>query len=235
MFRSLSFAFLMGVTALSAQAKDDVLDVVSPFELKGKDPISSGSIFLKMDVLETLIDAKADGTLIPGLASGWSVSDENLTWTFTLRDNVRFHDGEVMNGDTVAQSLNWSKNNGGLLARTPVKSITGEANTVTIELLEPFSMLPAMLVEYRSAIISPKSIGQDGNIIDVVGTGPYQVTAFSPPIKMTVQGFNDYWGKAAAINKAAYHGISRAETRALMAESGDADLTLSLDPASFTR
>ncbi|MDD1781171.1 ABC transporter substrate-binding protein [Enterovibrio sp. ZSDZ35] len=234
MIRTLSFALIAGVTALSVHAEDGVLDVVAPFELKGKDPITSGGILLKMDVTETLVDAEADGRLIPGLADAWEVSEDGLTWTFKLRDNVLFHDGQPMNGDAVAQSLDWSRNNGGLLAKTPIKNISGQGNTVTITLSEPFAMLPAMLVEYRSAIISPSSI-KDGNVVEVVGTGPYKVAEFSPPIKMTVEAFEDYWGKSAVIDKAAYHGISRAETRALMAESGDADVTLSLDPASFNR
>lgn len=234
MLRCLSLGLLMTTTALPVLAADGVLDVVAPFEIKGADPITSGNIFLKMDVTETLVDAEADGTLVPGLATEWSVSGDSLTWTFTLREDVVFHDGTPLDGAAAAAALNWSRGNGGLLAKTPVESITGEGSTVTMTLSEPFAMLPAMLVEYRSAIIAPSSIN-DGVVTTVVGTGPYRVTEFSPPNGMKVEAFDGYWGEQAVVAQAAYHGVSRAETRALMAESGDADITLSLDPASFTR
>lgn len=234
MIRPLSIALFAASATFQAYATDGVLDVVAPFELKGKDPISSGSILLKMDVTETLVDAEPDGTLIPGLATGWQVSDDGLTWTFKLRENVVFHDGSALTGESVASSLEWSRNNGGLLAKTPINSISGEGHTVTIQLSERFAILPAMLVEYRSAIIAPSSI-IDGKVTNVVGTGAYRALEFLPPNKMVVETFDNYWGDRAKIEQAVYHGISRAETRALMAESGDADLTLGLDPASFTR
>lgn len=234
MLRCLSLGLLLTSTALPVLAADGVLDVVAPFEIKGADPVTSGNIFLKMDVTETLVDAKADGTLFPGLATEWTTSEDGLTWTFTLREGVVFHDGSALDGAAVAAALEWSRGNGGLLAKTPIESITGEGLTVTMTLTEPFAMLPAMLVEYRSAIIAPSSI-KDGKVTEVIATGPYRVTEFSPPNGMKVDAFARYWGDKAIVPKAAYHGVSRAETRALMAESGDADITLSLDPASFTR
>ncbi|MBA84934.1 MAG: ABC transporter substrate-binding protein [Rhodobacteraceae bacterium] len=234
MIRSLTLAALLASSALPVFAADKVLDVVAPFEIKGADPITSGNILLKMDVAETLVDAQADGTLIPGLATDWTVSEDGLTWTFTLREGVTFHDGSAMDAAAIAAALNWSRDNGGLLAKTPITEITGEGQAVIMTLSAPFAMLPAMLVEYRSAIIAPSSI-EDGKVTKVIATGPYRITEFSPPTKMLVEAYEGYWGKTAAIAKAAYHGVSRAETRALMAESGDADITLSLDPASFTR
>lgn len=234
MFRTFTLSLLMTGIALPALANDGVLDVVAPFELKGADPVTSGSILLKMDVTETLVDADAQGRLVPSLATEWSASADGLVWIFTLRDGVTFHDGSAMDGAAVANALEWSRTNGGLLAKTPVATISGEGQTVTITLTEPFAMLPAMLAEHRSAIIAPSSI-VGGSVTEVIGTGPYRVTEFSPPNKMTVAAFGGYWGDAAAVDQAVYHGVSRAETRALMAESGDADITLSLDPASFTR
>ncbi|NSY40439.1 ABC transporter substrate-binding protein [Leisingera sp. ANG59] len=234
MFRTLTLSLLMAGTALPAMANDGVLDVVAPFELTGADPVTSGHVFLKMDVTETLVDADAEGRLVPGLATEWKSSADGLDWIFTLRDNVSFHDGSAMDGAAAAKALDWLRANGGLLAKAPVAAISSEDQTVTITLTEPFAMLPAMLAEHRSAIIAPSSFA-GGPVTEVIGTGPYRVTEFSPPNKMTVEAFGDYWGDAAAIDRAVYHGVGRSETRALMAESGDADITLSLDPASFTR
>lgn len=236
MFRTLSLALFMSGAALPALATEGVLDVVAPFELKGPDPVQSGNILIKMDVTETLVDADATGALLPGLATSWTVAEDGLSWRFVLRDGVSFHDGSKMDAAAVAQSLERSRDNGGLLAKAPIQEIAPlDDMTVQITLSEPFAMLPSMLAEYRSAIIAPDAIAEDGSVTSAIGTGPYRVTDYAPPNKMTVAAFADYWGQAPVIADAVYHGISRSETRALMAESGDADITLTLDPASVTR
>lgn len=232
----ISLTALLLSAALPAFATDGVLDVVAPFEISGADPVQSGHIFLKMDVTETLVDADATGKLLPGLATEWSVSEDALRWQFVLRDGVLFHDGTKMDAQAVAASLNRSRANGGLLAKAPIADIhAADARTVAFDLSAPFAMLPAMLAEYRSAIISPASFDAEGKVAEVVGTGAYRVTRFEPPNVLGVEAFGPYWGTPAEISQATYQAASRAETRALMAESGDADVTLYLDPASVTR
>lgn len=236
MFRAYSIAALLVTTALPALANDNVLDVAAPFEIKGADPVLSGNIYQKMDVLETLVGADATGTLVPALATSWSASEDGLTWTFALREGVTFHDGSALDGAAVATSLNRARVNGGTLGKAPIAEIRAtEDGTVAITLSEPFAVLPAMLAEYTSGIIAPSSINADGSVSDLIGTGPYRVTELAPPNQMRITAYDGYWGSAPAIADATYHAVSRAETRALMAESGDADITLSLDPASTTR
>ena len=235
MKRTATSALALFLLAAPAFANDGVLDVVAPFEIKGADPIQSGNIFLKMDVTETLVDADKTGKLLPNLATAWTVSEDGLTWTFELQKDVVFHDGSKMDAAAVAASLERSRTNGGLLAKAPIAAIGTSGDAVEITLETAFATLPAMLAEYRSAIIAPSSFGEDGAVTELVGTGPYAVTAFNAPTKLEVAAFDGYWGEAAKIGQAVYHAASRAETRALMAESGDADVTLYLDPASVTR
>ncbi|MFS4581474.1 ABC transporter substrate-binding protein [Phaeobacter sp. C3_T13_0] len=236
MTRPFALATLMACTAIPAFANDGVLDVVSPFEIASPDPVISGHIYQRMDVTETLVDADSNGKLLPGLATEWSASENGLVWTLTLREGVTFHDGAALDGAAVAKSLGRSRDNGGLLSKAPISEIRPSGDlSVEIEMTEPFAMLPAMLAEYRSAIIAPSTIAEDGAVTGLIGTGPYRVKDLSPPSKMIVEGFDNYWGASAAIPNAVYHGVSRSETRALMAESGDADITLYFDPASATR
>jgi len=84
-------------------------------------------------------------------------------------------------------------------------------------------------------IIAPSSIDAEGNVVAAVGTGPFKVDELSPPQSLTTSRFNDYWGEAAKISKVSYLATKRAETRALMAESGDADIVFTLDPSGFKR
>ena len=111
-----------------------------------------------MDVIETLVNTDDTGRLLPGLATEWSPSEDGFVWTFTLRRNVKFHDGTEMNGAAVANALEHSRANGGLLAKAPIDSIEADGNAVRFNLSSPFAMLPAMLAEYRSGIIAPRCL-----------------------------------------------------------------------------
>lgn len=232
MFRAFPLSLVLALSALPAFANDGVLDVAAPFEIKGPDPVLSGDIFLKMDVVETLVGADAAGTLQPALATKWAPSNDGLVWTFTLRSGVRFHDGSEMDAEAVALSLNRARANGATLSKAPITDIRATpAGTVEIVLSQPFAVLPAMMAEYSSGIVALT----DGAVDTLIGTGPYSVTEMSPPNQMRVTAYEGYWGQTAVIPDAIYHAVSRAETRALMAESGDAEITLTLDPASVSR
>ncbi|MFC7704671.1 ABC transporter substrate-binding protein [Plastorhodobacter daqingensis] len=236
--RTFAAAAAIAVTAfpLGAAAQNDgVLDIVAPFEIKGADPTTSGSIFIKMDVAETLVNADADGELVPGLATHWEVSEDGLVWRFHLRDGVVFHDGTPFTAEAAVRALSVARDKPGLLAQAPISAIEADAGDLLIRLTEPFAPMPAFLSEYRSLIYAPAAYAEDGSVEAVIGTGAYRVTRMEAPLKLTVEAFDAYWDGAPAVERAVYHSVGRAETRALMAESGDADYVFNLDPASVAR
>ncbi len=214
---------------------DDRLDVVAQFEIQAPEPSTSGYIFTRMGIAETLVNADAEGHLIPGLATDWAVSEDGLTWTFTLRDGVRFHDGTAMTADTVVNALEIARGKPGPLADLPITGIAPGEGAITVTLSEPLAALPAYLAEFRSQILAPASYGPDGAGVEIIGTGPYRITAMAPPLSLDATAFADYWGPPPHIADVGYSGVSRVETRALMAESGEADFVFGLDPASVSR
>nr|WP_111298709.1 ABC transporter substrate-binding protein [Paracoccus saliphilus] len=233
--RHLLPAALATVLAAPAFATDGVLDVVAPFEIKGADPSTSGAIFIKMELAETLVNADADGRLVPGLATDWTVSDDGLEWIFRLRQGVSFHDGTPMTAGTVASALNHARAKPGLLDTAPITVIEPAGDDLRITLSEPFAPLPAFLSEYRALIYAPAAYDAAGNATQVIGTGPYRLTAMQEPLRLEAERFDGYWGEAAHIPQVTYQAVGRAETRALLAESGDADYVFTLDPASVAR
>lgn len=224
---------LLAAPAL-AQA-DTTLDVVAQFEIQAPEPSTSGYIFTRMGIAETLVNADAEGRLTPGLATVWAMSQDGLSWTFTLREDVVFHDGTPMTSETVVNALEIARAKPGPLAGLPIIGISAGEGEITIALSEPLAALPAFLAEYRSQILAPASYGPDGAGVQIIGTGPYRITDLQPPLSLDATAFEGYRGAAPQIADVSYSGVSRVETRALMAESGEAEFVFGLDPASVSR
>ena len=225
-------SYLLLALPLHAFATEAPFSVVAPFEIVSPDPETSGSIFQRMGLTETLVEVDAGGRLLPGLAASWQTSEDGLSWDFTLRDDVMFHDGTALTAPAAAASLQGTLHQQGLLKKTPITAISAEGNAVRVRLREPFSALPAFFAENRTVILAPSAYDAEGNVLAVVGTGPFTLTGFEPPLRLDARRYDAYWGKPPAIKAVKYSAVSRAETRALMAESGDADLAYNLDPSA---
>ena len=227
-------ALLLLNLPLAAETRTSVT-VASPWEVASADPAVSGFAIQKLQIMENLVDADTEGALRPGLASDWSASEEGLSWTFTLREGVSFHDGTAFDAASAAEALNRAYEQPGVLAQAPISGIEAGEGTVVVELERPFAALPALMAHATTVIPAPGALDADGVPTTLIGTGPFRVTTFSPPQAIEMARFEDYWGEAPAIETASYLAAGRAETRALLAESGDADLVFTLDPAGFTR
>ena len=221
------------IASTAVYAKDHI-NVAAPWEITSADPATDGYIFLRMGVMETLVDTDADGALKPGLASQWSASDDGLSWTFTVRE-ANFHDGSPLTAEAVAKALTRAVELPGPLSKAPISDISSDANDVVFNLESPYAILPATLAHSTAIIPAPAAFDSDGKPQSVIGTGPFKVDELAPPQSMSTSRFDDYWGTAAKVAGANYLAVKRAETRALMAESGDADLVFTLDPSGFKR
>ena len=107
-FRRTLLAFALAAAGVSAQAQTDITVAVQ-LEPPHLDPTSAaaGAIdtVLYSNVFEGLTRFMADGSVVPGLAESWEISDDGLTYTFTLRSGVTFHDGTTMDAEDVKFSL----------------------------------------------------------------------------------------------------------------------------------
>ncbi|SDL51417.1 peptide/nickel transport system substrate-binding protein [Franzmannia pantelleriensis] len=233
--RSLGLALLLGLLPLTASADDRTLDVVAPWEITGLDPSTSGYVFGRMGIAETLVDTDDDDQLSPGLATDWQVDDDDLTWRFRLRDDVTFHDGSPLTAEAAAKSLEHAWRKPGMLDSAPITAIEADADEVVFHLNEAFAPLPALLAHSTTLILAPDAYGENGDVRELIATGPYRLASLAPPQRLTAERFDEYWGDAPAIEQTSYLAVGRGETRALMAESRDADIVFTLDPASRAR
>jgi glutathione transport system substrate-binding protein len=116
--------------------------------------------------------------VIPALATSWHSSPDAITWTATLRSNVRFHDGNPFNADAVVASFSRMIDvRRGLAGSSNVRRIVDSVQSlgplsVVFHLKAPFASFPRLLATI--SIVSPKA-DHDGYLSrHAVGTGPYR-------------------------------------------------------------
>ena len=223
------------VPANAATADKKTLQIAAPWEIGSLDPAKTGYIFTRMQVSETLVGVDAQGGLAPALASGWEVSANQLVWRFRLRPGAKFHDGATLTAADAVRALERARANPGVLGNAPVQKISADKDAVVFELSRPFSPLAAFLAHASTQILAPASYAPDGTVKAVLGTGPYKIASIQPPQKMEVERFDGWQGKKPAIERVGYLAVGRGETRNMLANSGQADLVFTHDPANFER
>jgi peptide/nickel transport system substrate-binding protein len=221
--------------AVLPPAGPDSVTVVGAWELTGLEPSRSGFMFTRMEVAETLLDVDDDGRLKPALARRWEVSADGLEWRFSIRQGSRFHDGSPLTAQTVLPALRRALATPGVLSLAAIRSISASFGQVVVTLERPFAPLPYLFTHSSTMVLAPSAYGADGRVRAIIGSGPYQIGAIAMPQQFDVVRFDGWAGAHPQITRARYISVSRAETRALMAQSGQADLAFALDPPSIRR
>ena len=206
--RSLAVAAAIAVPGLFAQtaiAQSNVLKVVPIADLKIIDPIwTSTSITLNHAnmVYDTLFALNAKLEAKPQMVDRHTVSADGLTYTFSLRPGLKWHDGTpVTAADCVASVNRWmSKDSRGVLVKGFTASVTADdATTFTWKLKEPFGQLPASLAKIASysAYMLPERLSKTDvgtQITDATGSGAYRFDKeqWVPGSKAVYRKFTDY-------------------------------------------
>jgi peptide/nickel transport system substrate-binding protein len=227
-------AVLIGLSAVGA-ASAKPLKVIGPWEIAGLDPAQSGYVFSRMQVAETLVSVDATGKLAGGLATSWAASENGLAWRFRLREGARFHDGNPVTARIVADALRKVHGGAGVFSQVPALAIEPEGDDVVIRLSRPFAALPAYLVNFSTIVLAPSSFGATGRVERIVGSGPYRVRSLTPPLNLQLEAAKEWTGEKPGITEIDYQAVGQGETRALMAESGEADIVFSMLPVSVER
>lgn len=198
------------------------------------------------DIYDRLIYKTQEGEYYPWLASEWSISEDGLVYTFTIRDGVTFHDGTALDAEAIRINLQrWVDDrsaNG-----VPVSSVTAEGNMVTITLSEAHGPLLHDLSEPVHGIVAPSSIEAfskeercAGGPGVTIGSGPFKVVARTQGQDLILERNDDYaWPSAAAQHEGPAY-LERIELRFLTedsvrvgaVESGQADIAAGIPAIS---
>ncbi|MCJ7833962.1 ABC transporter substrate-binding protein [Cuneatibacter sp. NSJ-177] len=198
---------------------------------------SNGQIpnILQTQLYNNLIAINSDGTFSPELATEWEVSADNLTYTFKLRDDVVFHNGEKMTAEDVAFSLDY---HAGKLAEYPggtqAKSFLAyydkteiiDDHTIAIHYTDVYGPTMSCLSDMILGILPKKAfeaVGQDEFENHPIGTGPYKFVSKEAGVSITLESNEDYFGGAPAIKNVVFSIRDDTDSAVIALETGELD------------
>ena len=178
-------------------------------------------------VAETLVKIDFDGQMIPYLAESWTQTDET-TWSFTLRSDVTFQNGEPLNAEAVVTAFNHL-----LSAETPLRGLSPEnivsieavdEMTLTISTVEPDVLMPNRLSAPSFAILAPSAYESDPTTPFGTGTGPFILAEDVPEQSVTLVKNEAYWGGPVNLDEVLVLAAPDGDIRATMLQTGEVDI-----------
>lgn len=175
-----------------------------------------------------LIEYKTDGTLVPGLAESWDLSEDGTELTFHLREGVKFHNGDVMTAEDVAFSLNnaiASPHTASISTAMDSAEVIDE-NTVLLKLKHPFGPVEYIVSHSQMAIVNKAEYEKnpDGYSQNPIGTGPYKFVEWKSGDQIKLTAFEDYYKGVADIKDVTVKIIIEPSTRTIALETGEIDI-----------
>ncbi len=194
------------------------------------------ALFLSVNVYDSLLRMSSDGqTIEPALATKWEPAADGLSWTFTLREGVKFSDGKAMTAEDVKASLEavskseksaWSSN---YKAIKDVQVV--DPKTIKINLTGPFAPLPSVIAMFCAAIVPANLVkASDAKDYDVTtawktrGTGAYYVDGWKKGETIVLKANPYYWKGKPDVSEVRIEYIPDDNTRILKLQGGEVDL-----------
>lgn len=216
----------------ASEAKEELV-FVNYRDIRDLNPhLYAGEMYAQEMLYETLVNITADG--YEGcLAESWDISDDGKTYTFHIRDGVKFSDGEVCDANAIKANFdaiieNKDRHTWLEMMNLLVGVSAPDDKTFVIELSEPYyPLLTELGVTRPFAMISPKAM-KDGSTKDgvnaYIGTGPYVLTDFVTDEYAVFEANENYWGEQPKIKKITVKVIPDNQTRILALEKGEIDM-----------
>jgi len=184
--------------------------------------VAAGTEEVMFNVFEGLVKPTSDGDLVPAVASDVRVENGGLTYVFTLRQGVKFHNGDTVDMQDVLFSIGRCAGLDGsdplIPALSVISDMKAEGDVLTITLTQPnLEFLAYMTLEIIPA-------DYDKQDTEPVGTGPFKFVSRKAQDSIVLERFDDYWGTPAKLDKVTLKIIEKDESRIQGLQSGALDM-----------
>jgi peptide/nickel transport system substrate-binding protein len=195
-------------------------------------------------IYDSLVRVDSSGKITPWLAEKWETSGDGRQVTFSLRKDVKYHDGTPFDGESVKWNIDRYRTTQGS-ARSgelaPIESVdVVDPSTVRFNLKTPFSPLLSLLVDRAGMMLSRKAVEAGGEDFTrkafKAGTGPFVLTEAVKDDHMTLEKNPDWWGKDSAgnklplLDKITVRPITNSDVRLTNLKTGDAQIANNIAP-----
>lgn len=228
----MSFLFAVLLLASSAQAAPLRIGLGEDPDIL--DPARGGSYVGRIvfaALCDKLIDIDAKLGYVPQLARSWSWSADNLALTLTLREGVKFQDGEPVDAEAVRINLERYRTAAESVRKAEVKPIQAievlDPTTLRLKLAQPYAPLLAVLADRAGMIASPKALARLGADFGTapVCAGPYAFKERVAQDRIVLDRFAGYWNAAHThLDRITYQPIPDTSVRLVNLQSGQLDL-----------
>ena len=216
------------ITVGIAQDLDDSLD---PHQT-----VAAGTREVLFNIFEGLVKPNSDGEMIPAVAEKYTLSEDGTTYTFTLREGVKFHNGQTVTAEDVVYSINScaavpeGQEKPLVAAFSAVKSVEAlDEKTVAVTIAQR----DLEFISYMTAAIIPADYENQDTA--PVGTGPFKFVSRTPQQDFVMERFEDYWGAPAWLDKVTYKICENADALVMNLNGGSIDLCAHLTSAQASQ
>ena len=216
------------ITIGIAQDLDDSLD---PHQT-----VAAGTREVLFNIFEGLVKPNSDGEMIPAVAEKYTLSEDGTTYTFTLREGVKFHNGQTVTAEDVVYSINRcaavpeGQEKPLVAAFSAVKSVEAlDEKTVAVTIAQR----DLEFISYMTAAIIPADYENQDTA--PVGTGPFRFVSRTPQQDFVMERFEDYWGAPAWLDKVTYKICENADALVMNLNGGSIDLCAHLTSAQASQ
>ena len=186
---------------------------------------AAGTKEILFNIFEGLVKPDENGNLINAVASDYTISEDGLLYTFTLRDGVKFHNGNLVTVEDVKYSL---ERVSGLLNGEVLMSTMSTITSVTISddktvLVTVDSPNPELIYSFTAAII-PAGSGEEENAAPI-GTGPFSFVSYVPQEGIVLAKHTEYWQEGLPyLDEVTFKIIANVDTAMLDIKGGSVDV-----------
>lgn len=178
---------------------------------------------------ETLVRFDENGEIVPCLAESWEISEDQLTWTFKIREGVKFSNGDDMTPELVKASLErtFELSDRAVSFFEPA-SMEVDGQNLLIKTKEPVAILPGSLADPLFLIVDTQADTDAFAMEGPICTGPYAVESFSPTDSCVVVRNEYYWDGEVPLDKVTLKCIDDQTTRSMALQTDEVQIVYNL-------